>query len=125
MPNLWKLLIDFFKDLTLSKFLKGIVLVTLLTVFGYFGKDVLSKFADHDTSFTHSVEKNDASDNPRMAFCFNPSIKSTAAKRYNLLPSAFESFMYTATMNWSAAISWSVPVHSQIRPHQMQSATMY
>ena len=83
---------DFFKRVTLSKFLKGIVLATLLAVFGYFGKDVLSKFTDQDTSFTHSVEKNDALDNPRMAFCFNPSIKSTAAKRYNLLPSAFESF---------------------------------
>ena len=95
---------EFFKNLSLSKFLQGIVLVTLVAVFGYFGKDVLSKFADHDTSFTHSVEKNDALDNPRMAFCFNPSIKSTAAKRYNLLPSAFESFMYTATMNYSESI---------------------
>ena len=104
MPRLCSLLMDFFKNITLSKILEGIVFVILVAVFGYFGKDVLSKFADQDTSFTHSEEKHDALDNPTMAFCFNPPIKSTAAKRYNLLPSAFESFMYTATKNYSESI---------------------
>ena len=102
--RLCSLLMDFFKNLSLSKFLQGIVLVTLLAVFGYFGKDVLSKFAEHDTSFTHSEEKHDVLDNPTFAFCFNPPMKSTAAKHYNLLPSAFESFMYTATKNYSESI---------------------
>ena len=94
----------FFKNLTSFKILEGIVLVTLLAVFGYFGKDVLSKFTEQDTSFSHSKEKKDALDNPIMAFCFYPPIKSTAVKRYNLLPSVYESFGFTAKSNYSESI---------------------
>ena len=54
MSRLCSLSMEFFKSLTLSKFLKGIVLATLLAVFGYFGKDVLVKFTNRDTSFSHS-----------------------------------------------------------------------
>ena len=95
---------DFFKNITLSKFLEGIVLVTLLAVFGYFGKDVLRKFAEHDTSFSHSEEKHDVLDNPSMTFCFHPPMKSTAEKYYDLSPSVFENFGFSATTNYSEPI---------------------
>ena len=104
MPRLCSLLMDFFKNITLSKFLEGIVLVTLLAVFGYFGKDILNKFTDRDTSFTLSEVKYDSLDNPSMVFCFNPPIKSTAVKHYDLPPSVFESFVFTATNNYSESI---------------------
>ena len=104
MPRLCSHLIDFFKNLNWSKFLNGIVLTTLLTVFVYFGKDVLIKFTDRETSLSRSKEENDVLDSPSIAICFDPPIKSTAVKRYNLPPDYLTSFIYTATSNYSESI---------------------
>ena len=88
----------------LKYFIKGIVLVILLAIFGYFGKDVLIKFTDGATSFSHSKEKNDVLDSPSIAICFDPPMKSTAEKRYNLSANVIESFFQTATSNYSESI---------------------
>ena len=87
------------------KIIKGIILTALIILFGFFGKDVFDKFVAKDTSFSESKQTHDELDNPTITFCFNPPLKSTAIKQYNLSPSVYMSFANIETNDYSEPIS--------------------
>ena len=68
----------------LTKIIKAIVLISLIITFGFFIKEVWTKFTDKATNYMQSFKKVDAYEVPTVTICFNPSIKPSMRKRYNL-----------------------------------------
>ena len=68
----------------LAKLIKGIVLIGLVITFGFFIKEVWTKFTDKATNFMLSFNKVDSYETPTVTICFNPSTKPSMKEQYNL-----------------------------------------
>ena len=75
---------EFMSSQQLAKLIKGIVLISLIITFGFFIKEVWTKFTDNATNYMQSFKKVDSYEVPTVTICFNPSIKPSMKKHYNL-----------------------------------------
>lgn len=83
------------------------ILICLVITFGFFIEEVLAKFTEKSTNYMQSFKKVDAYGSPTITFCFNPTIKPTMKKHYNL-----------SGTNWKNLVTSNISIKSMTQMFQ-------